>query len=533
MAPSSIPGAGSGVFVTKDVPKGTEFFGGDVAVPLLDVSLYFPNFDVSFINYMWAADTHHSKFEAWEVDMIELSPLGTLANHHDEFHNLSLRPGPHDDTRLHRAVDREAGAFSYHGGERYFAKYDLKAGSELYQFYGESWFNDRFGKLAKIPKTISYESEASITGDGQVNEAKDSQERRPVEWIKEHGICLDTLESRPSTISNAGKGAFAKFAFSKGDRIAPIPLLHVMDKERFALRSWNVDDSGQRVTGEQIIGTQLLLNYCFGHPESTLLLCHTTNAALINHRTAKTNQDEMKPNAMIQWAKGADSNWLGESLATLQSKMGRGLMFDLIATRDIRKGEEIFIDYGDEWDRRWNQHLSLRTNLPKANSYKQTDFMNMDFSNWIKTRKQQNLVPYPDNIMTVCVYDFDDEEEEKEIDTTEMSIKQMIEIFGKSGESQLPSRDLSEHRNYFPCIVYEKHDNNTCTVRIFQDVYDFEVEHDEAGLPTILFNYPQSSIYFVNRPYASDNFLDDAFREPIGIPDDMFPPVWRNLSPHV
>lgn len=25
MAPSSIPGAGSGVFVTKDVPKGTEF----------------------------------------------------------------------------------------------------------------------------------------------------------------------------------------------------------------------------------------------------------------------------------------------------------------------------------------------------------------------------------------------------------------------------------------------------------------------------------------------------------------------------
>jgi len=159
--------------------------------------------------------------------------------------------------------------------------------------------------------------------------------------------------------------------------------------------------------------------------------------------------------------------------------------------------------------------------------------MNMDFSNWIKTRKQQNLVPYPDNIMTVCVYDFDDEEEEKEIDTTEMSIKQMIEIFGKSGESQLPSRDLSEHRNYFPCIVYEKHDNNTCTVRIFQDVYDFEVEHDEAGLPTILFNYPQSSIYFVNRPYASDNFLDDAFREPIGIPDDMFPPAWRNLSPHV
>jgi hypothetical protein len=118
-------------------------FGGDVAVPLVDVSLYFPEYDASFINYSWAADTPHARYEAYEVDMLELSPLGTLANHHDVYHNLHLKPSPHDDTRINRTTNpAEAGAFSYHEGERYLARFNLPAGSELFQFYGDLWFED-------------------------------------------------------------------------------------------------------------------------------------------------------------------------------------------------------------------------------------------------------------------------------------------------------------------------------------------------------------------------------------------------------
>ena len=32
------------------------------------------------------------------------------------------------------------------------------------------------------------------------------------------------------------------------------------------------------------------------------------------------------------------------------------LVFDLVATRDIAAGEEIYLDYGQEWEDAWNQY---------------------------------------------------------------------------------------------------------------------------------------------------------------------------------
>jgi hypothetical protein len=51
---------------------------------------------------------------------------------------------------------------------------------------------------------------------------------------------------------------------------------------------------------------QLLLNYCFGHDESSLLLCPITNAILINHCSDRTKEcGEDGPNAEYRW----DTEW--------------------------------------------------------------------------------------------------------------------------------------------------------------------------------------------------------------------------------
>jgi hypothetical protein len=60
----------------------------------------------------------------------------------------------------------------------------------------------------------------------------------------------------------------------------------------------------------------LIVNYCFGHDESTLLLCPVTNALLVNHcsnRTSVNMEDSTTycsegPNSKIQWSLDWDPN---------------------------------------------------------------------------------------------------------------------------------------------------------------------------------------------------------------------------------
>ena len=75
---------------------------------------------------------------------------------------------------------------------------------------------------------------------------------------------------------------------------------------------------------------QLLLNYCFGHSQSSLLLCPLTNAILINHCSTRNPNSVCPhgPNAKVQWASSWDKTngeWLKMSFDDLRSQESRGL----------------------------------------------------------------------------------------------------------------------------------------------------------------------------------------------------------------
>ena len=158
---------------------------------------------------------------------------------------------------------------------------------------------------------------------------------RSVEWIVENGFCLENLIPGKSTIPQAGQGAIAKFPLHKNERIVPAPLLQIVDRDVL----FTFDHNGQRA------GTQLLMNYCFGHRESSVLLCPDTNAILINHCSTRTKEcNPSGPNAEIRWATDWEKDnekWLQMSVKDLGEQTGRGLAFDIIATRDIQPGEEV------------------------------------------------------------------------------------------------------------------------------------------------------------------------------------------------
>ena len=39
---------------------------------------------------------------------------------------------------------------------------------------------------------------------------------------------------------------------------------------------------------------------------------------------------------------------------------------------------------------------------------------------------------------------------------------------------------------------------------------------------------PREAFYFLDKPYSTDMFLKHAFRHEIGLPEDLFPEIWKN-----
>jgi hypothetical protein len=97
---------------------------------------------------------------------------------------------------------------------------------------------------------------------------------RSIEWLEENGKCIDNIYPGQSTINGAGHGAFAKRDLLKGTIISGSPLLHVPFNNAFMpmYRIYTHEESVY-VDTREVVSQQLILNYCFGHSETPLLLC--------------------------------------------------------------------------------------------------------------------------------------------------------------------------------------------------------------------------------------------------------------------
>ncbi len=233
-------------------------------------------------------------------------------------------------------------------------------------------FNERIGETL-LPKTLddfkALIKRAIENSDGKVTVENIAQQLgfktllpRGIDWIKSEGKCLDNLVKKTSTVPHAGMGAFAQRFIAKGETVIIAPLLHIMESDSTLIYPIEYDeDEGEAVkVSDEPTGTQLIVNYCFSHDESTMLLCPQTNAMLINHCSTRNayggdcekynkNEDEALrgANAEIRWATEWDKDtepWLKMSFSDMRSevkKAKRGLSFEVIATRDIHPGDEV------------------------------------------------------------------------------------------------------------------------------------------------------------------------------------------------
>ena len=117
-------------------------------------------------------------------------------------------------------------------------------------------------------------------------------DRRDVDWLKRRGTCADNIRGS-STMTLIERGAAANQWIIGKDVIAPVPLIHIPDRE--VLNMYIGEDETPK-SERKLLGQQMLLNYCHGHLKTTVLMCPFV------HATPLVNHDKSLANVRLLWA---------------------------------------------------------------------------------------------------------------------------------------------------------------------------------------------------------------------------------------
>jgi hypothetical protein len=347
-----------------------------------------------------------------------------------------------------------------------------------------------------LPK--SYE-DALIATKEDIGVLHQPNATRDLEWLQEHGKCMDHIIPGRSTIENAGHGAFAKRFLPAGTVITGSPLILT---DRNYTDMYNFEKvSDNKVLRHERIGSQLLLNYCYGHRYSTLLLCpYGSGVNYINHNKTLVN-------VKIQWAANGttahNSSWLSMSPSEIIWNHGSNLGFDFIATKAIQQGEELFLDYGDEWEQAWLEYAAAWQPHQEWSSYVSAAEWNKLMTELpLRTQSEQIKDPYPNNLSLHCHSDL--------VDDDWMDGELSWEVGYPVHRCEVLSRD-SKNVTYDVILTIVDVDKGSTTTLRREDV-------------------PRNAINFVDLPYTTDMHLKTVFRHELGIPEETFPNAWRDAS---
>jgi SET domain len=335
--------------------------------------------------------------------------------------------------------------------------------------------------------------------------------KRPIRspaWLEENGWCIDHLEIKQSTIPGAGRGAFVKRNLAAGTMVAPAPLQAFEDRKAF-----------QYTNPEQ-----LYVNYCLQPRNSKMMFFpYGPGVNLINHASSASLQS---PNVGLRWSKHSmhRNELLDMEYEEFWSAVEPGhLILEFYALRDLVAGEELLLDYGSDWQASWDEHVANWT-PPTANNIAAESYVypeDMDDTEPLRTVNEQETDPYPSNLITMCMTP--DKHRKKwhkhlEWEEPERSWSHTM-AFCHILERTMGTNGLEEYT--VSLVVPSK---NT-VMDPAELVFDATVPMEDLYIDT---NVPRRAIRWIEKPYMDDEHLQNAFRHPIGLPDDLVPDVWRN-----
>ena len=136
-----------------------------------------------------------------------------------------------------------------------------------------------------------------------------------------------------------GKGLFAKKDFRKGDLVVVSPVL-LLPKDHIE----SISDS-----------STVLMNYCIASHASSTVMFPFAWGAVANHAPPHRANLEVE---LFWWNKEEEAEKTSATLFELSSRLSAQLDLGYRATRDIARGEEMYFDYGEEWQVEWSVFLA-------------------------------------------------------------------------------------------------------------------------------------------------------------------------------
>lgn len=501
MATSTIPDAGWGVFSVIDMKRGMPFLTGDLVIQITDLNeLHADGMKLLLHDYLWdSAET--GAFYEGKLVVSAISGVGMLANGlADNQHNALMFVPTVDEGGLTRMESPGAGASTHYHNLTFYISKPVAAGTEIYANYGANWFEERKQRLVSV---------STEQVPGAVSQQHD------VTWLRQHGRCLDNMVAGRSRVPHASRGAFATRDVTEGAIVAPVPVLVISKRQ-------TLDIKRQREDGTVVETEQLLLNYCLGHTNSSLLLYpYGPMVNLVNHASPA------RANVRLQWSESDELHRRGKDLLTkpledVKSYNRSGLLLEFVATRDISKGEEIFLDYGVEWQDAWVDHVQNWKPSPDADTYTPSYVME-DVVRTLRLESELADHPYPENVFTSCFYRYSDDKEEAEKNTGAAAVTTFRWNM---------TRGLFELRNLRPCKILQRQQDpkqgTLFTVRVMNRYGLTQNERIPKGEMHIVTHVPRRAVRFSDKIYTTDQHLENAFRHEIGIPDAIFPQQWMD-----
>ena len=255
-----------------------------------------------------------------------------------------------------RDASAAAGSITHHYGMHAQALDVIPAGQELTIWYGD--WDDVFENKELGPR-----------------------QGRQVDWLDEHGWCIDNVEIRTSSVPGAGRGAFMKRRLAAGKVVLPAPLQVFKHRDIFS----NTEPE------------QLYVNYCL-QPENTNMVFFPYGPVV-----GAINHSKKLANVRYQWSSHPlhRADILEMNYRQFWDNIYPGaLILELVALRDLHPGEELFMDYGEAWSQAWQTHVNNWQPPPNAGDYVYPE--DMDETETLRTIVEQETDPYPQNLITMC-----------------------------------------------------------------------------------------------------------------------------------
>lgn len=363
------------------------------------------------------------------------------------------------------------------------------------------------------------------------------------QWLEQRGLCVDHLHPGKSTIPDAGRGAFAKRPLEAESIISPVPMMPILNSEVLELysRVLEITTNGhvEYVLDETKppTGYQMLMNYCFGHPESSVLFLPTAPIVnLINH--APTGD---QVNAKLQWStheyvyNDYDFQDVPPSKWDLQNLPP--IVMELVATKDINEGDEILIDYGRDWEQSWREYKqaweaiypevrsSAGETLNQKWPLKSVEIRSLYAEKPFPVDIRQHQVPYGPGIVSACY-----------VGSVE-DVPDGHPRFNEAGQGIAIWKAPTDSKEFMGQILgicdlmsrEEAFSGDNKTLQTWNYTIITQLKDNDVDKLVEVRKVPHRAITLIDRPYTSDVHFPGAFRRWINIEDKLFPQAWRNL----